>query len=149
MADPVSLLGTIAGVVSLGASLSLSLYDVANTVKTAPRELAYVASELSLLSQILVSIREFIEDDANNRLVKDLIDILFRVNLIQRDIEKKLKSGGPMDRIKWIFKSRTVKDLLIKIETQKSTLNTVLSTLMLAEIKKRIRWVELSITEEQ
>lgn len=50
MADPISVIGLMVGVGSAGASLSLALFDVANTVKNAPQEIGEIAEELSTLS---------------------------------------------------------------------------------------------------
>jgi hypothetical protein len=150
MADPVSLLGTIAGVASLAASVSVTLYDVIGVVKNAPKDMSEIAGDLSLLSSILENVREIVQHPGiyKGKLAHDLIRILSKVEELAREIKRKLKNRRGIKQVVWLFRSRTVKELRGKIKAQKSTLNTVLSTLQLAATVRR-RYVVRRISDSQ
>jgi hypothetical protein len=141
MADPVSILASIAGVATAGVSISMCLYDITHTLKQAPKEVADMAKELSLLSSILRNLRSVIKQSAGlckPRLIADTKEVLGKIKGVFRDIKALARdSCSALNRLKWLFRSSRAKAMLARIEGFKATVNLILGTLQLAAIQKQ------------
>lgn len=139
MADPLSVLASIAGVATAGLAISSALYDIAQNIKRAPREVSEMAKDLSLLSSILRQLRKAIQDNpaiCRNRLIKDTKSIVKQIRKIYRDIRKLTQdSTSSLYRLKLFFKSSKTKTMMAKIESSKSTANLILGTVQLAVLQ--------------
>jgi hypothetical protein len=141
MADPLSILAGLAGVATAGVTISICLYDMAHTIKNAPKQIRATAQELSLLSSVLRSLRGAIRDSRDvckPRLIKDLKDVLRRIRSLYRDIKSMAEaSTSSMYRLKALFTSSKTEALLKKVAAFKSTIHLILGTVQLAAIQKR------------
>ncbi|KAF2741440.1 hypothetical protein EJ04DRAFT_571530 [Polyplosphaeria fusca] len=141
MADPVSIIASAITVAATAANLSKALFTIAETLKNAPRELAEIANDISILSQSLVSLTETIE--AHKALCKpDLYNhidtILWRFKQVDEDLKKLTCSRRKLERLSWFFKRPKAKDLLSKVESIKLSLILELNIVRLAadEVKR-------------
>lgn len=139
MADPISVLGLAITVGAAGAQLSLTLFDIANTIKYATEEISEVAADLSTLSSILTQLSDVLNEQQSlckPQLFKSMQSILERF----KDIEDQLKkiTGGPktLKHVKWFFRKPKTKVLLKKVESVKAALTLVLNIIQLAKEEK-------------
>ena len=139
MADPISVLGLAISVGAAGAQLSLTLFDIAHTIKYATEEISEVAADLSTLSSILTQLSDVLNEQQSlckPQLFKSMQSILERF----KDIEDQLKkiTGGPktLKHVKWFFRRPRTKALLKKVESVKAALTLVLNIIQLAKEEK-------------
>ena len=139
--DPLSIAASIAGVATAGVTISIALYDVAHSIKSAPKGVVSLAQELSMLSSILRSLRSTIREHpevCKKRLVDDTNQILKGVRDVHKDIKAMmLDSTSNFYRLKLVFKSPKTKAIMAKVDSFKSTLNLILGTVQLAVLKKQ------------
>lgn len=141
MADPLSILGGLVGVVATGAQLSLSLYEISNRIVHAPKEVAELASEMSLLSSTLGNLGEVLREGKGlykHRMISNTKNMLSRIKDVHRDIRKMTKDAKGLRRLGWVFRSVKAKALLAKIDSLKLTLSLTLATMQLALRQKKI-----------
>jgi hypothetical protein len=146
MADPISLMASLAGVSMAGIAISKGLYDITHHIKRAPKQVAEMAKELSLLSSALRTVKNAMGDNAKYckpRLLHDLRQMLGRIRRIQKEVKEITRdSGSSMYRLKLVFKSARTKKLLAQIDAYKNTLNIILTALQMAALKTQAkRWV--------
>ncbi|KAJ9646362.1 hypothetical protein H2199_002411 [Coniosporium tulheliwenetii] len=141
MADPVSIVASAAGIAAAGVQLSLSLYQITETVIHAPKEIGEIATEISLLATILErlgTVLEEGEDVYKPRLVSDTKSILSKFDSVQKEVQKLVSKSRKLKRLWWMFQSGKVKGLMSKIEALKSAMNLVLWTLQMATEQKKL-----------
>jgi hypothetical protein len=140
MGDPLSIIGSVVGIVAAGTELAIILYKHCDTAKNAPRSIREVASNLSLLSTILENIGEVLErhkDVYRERLWKETEGLLEKYKVVQNDVKDLIKrQRGFRARVKWVFVSEKMEELLVKIEGLKSAMNLVLGLINLAVVLK-------------
>ncbi|KAF2731290.1 hypothetical protein EJ04DRAFT_554854 [Polyplosphaeria fusca] len=140
MADPLSVIGSVVGVVAAGTELAIVLYKHFDTAKNAPRSMREVASNLSLLSTILENIRDVLERHKHvykERLWKETQGILEKYEDVQKDVRELIKrQGGIRAKMKWVIVSTKMQELLLKMEGVKSAMNLVLGLINLAVVLK-------------
>jgi len=61
MADPLSIIASITSISIAGFQLASKLYDIVDTVRGAPKEIAYLAEEMLSLSQLLDQLSHSLE----------------------------------------------------------------------------------------
>lgn len=136
MADPLSVMASIAGVATAGITISIALYDITFHIKRAPKQVAEMAKELSLLSSILRIVKNAMGDNAKHckpRLLQDLKSMLGKIKTIHGEVKDLTKdSARTMYRLKLVFKSTKTKSILAKIEAFKASLNIILAALQIA-----------------
>jgi hypothetical protein len=141
MADPISLMASIAGVSTAGIAISKGLYDITQHIKRAPKQVAEMAKELSLLSSALRTVKAAMGENAKYckpRLLHDLRHMLARIRRIQKEVKELTRdSGSSMYRLKLVFKSTRTKKLLAQIEGYKGTLNIILTALQTAALESQ------------
>ena len=135
MADPLSIAGSIAGIVTGGAQLSICLYNIASRLKSAPQEVADLAGEISFLSQTLSTIGDVLKQGKSLYTPCMLWELELRISRIEeihREVRGLTKSGRGLHRFLWIIRTGRVKALMARVESHKSAMSLVLSTMQLA-----------------
>lgn len=109
MADPLSVIASIAGVVTAGVTISTGLYEIANNLITAPDEVAQMAKELSILASILRNLRTTMTasvDLCKPRLIEDMEELLAKIRAIYNDVKELTRNrGSNLYSLKLLFKS--------------------------------------------
>jgi hypothetical protein len=147
MADPHSLMASLAAVATAGVQVSRTLFSIANAIGGASEEILSIGREISAFCGVLRDLHEFLDD------AKDLISkrALLNANHILRDcknvftkIQRMLDScnAGPRmsfwQSLQWSFRREKVKPMCAKLESFKLTLAILLSTMRLARCKQEI-----------
>lgn len=140
MAGPLSVAGSIAGLVSIADSVFTRTYRYARGVKNAEKDIAELASGIRSLSGLLHGLALVIEE-----LQKDTTSEtnfrLHHINACRATLTKvenkleKLDPATPRDsrtvtlskRLKWPFSSSETKELIVEVERHKTTINIALS----------------------
>jgi hypothetical protein len=89
MAEPLSLMASIAGVATTSVAVSMSIYEMIRSLKTAPNEIKEMAKDLSILSAALRNLRRVMKDNdevCTSRLKSDIKDALRHVSS-QRNVQ--------------------------------------------------------------
>lgn len=144
MAEAVGLAASIIAVVSSAAKVSMTLFSIADALGSAGWEARAIASQLSLFSQSLRSLRRSIRYHApksrlarraaremiaaSKGLIHDLQEIL---KGIVPEGETHAKRNGPAAgaRLKWLFKKDRVSFILRTLESYKSSLLLLIASL--------------------
>jgi hypothetical protein len=145
MADPLSILASVAGVATAGTQLSLGLYKISNRLLNAPSEIAALAQELSLISSTTLHLEELVKNSrilAKTELLTITQAILSRFTKLQkdlRDIIKDIAKSKKSKRLKWAFQHTKIQDVLLKINSLKALLMLAVSILQVATEQHRIQ----------
>lgn len=139
MAEPLPVLASIAGGATAGLAISSALYDMAQRIKRAPKEVSEMAKGLSLLSLILRHLRKAMQDNqeiCQDNLIKDIKGLLKRIRKLYQEVKNLTEDGSSsLVELKSYFKSPETKVLMSKIESFKSILNLILATVQLAALQ--------------
>ena len=79
MVDPLSIAASVAGLISLAASVIQNGYKLFNTVRDCPKELLTILSEVSGLNGVLIALKpvvEELEDKSVYRQSKQIIGLV-------------------------------------------------------------------------
>lgn len=140
MADPLSVIASIAGIAAASAQLANAVYSISDKLMHAPLEIRNIASNMSLLSSILENLAQVLEqgkDVYKAHLLLEADSILQRMRDVQKDVAKMVKrQKGVRARFKWVLSYKKVGELGTRIEALKSALGLVLWTVQLAMWKK-------------
>ncbi|KAF2676161.1 hypothetical protein K458DRAFT_397182 [Lentithecium fluviatile CBS 122367] len=143
MAEPLSVLASVAGIATAGVAISKMIYEIAHTVKHAPREVSEMAGELSLLSSVLRYLRSALAeciDVCKSRLIKDIRRTVSKIHNLHEEIKELTKnSASSFYRVGLLFKSPRTKNLLAQIEGFKGSVSVMLTTVQLAAAKKQLK----------
>ncbi|KAK0639167.1 hypothetical protein B0T16DRAFT_360466, partial [Cercophora newfieldiana] len=140
--DPLSIIGSVAGVATAGVSLVSVLFEAIDTYRNAPKEISTIARGIQELSFILDHLVEVLSDgrEIYTKLLRN--SVLTAVNQIDDvheevwDLIERGESG--FGRVKWTFRKSKMRDLVVRIEAQKSTIQLVCTTLLLAMQQRRV-----------
>lgn len=153
MADPLSIAGSIAGLVAIADSVFTRVYRYTKAVKGAGKEIQDLSNGLRDLSGLLHNLEvvlSALEDDGDNT-----IDPHVRLRPINScretllKIQKKLESHNPeasgkstfentIRKLKWPFSGPEMKLLLADVERHKATINIALAGDSLAMVLKAL-----------
>ena len=141
-------LGAIASIVGLagaGIKVSFALFDLADRIGSAGDEVKSFATELSLFCSVLQEVDNVLQDTANTRLTPAALSLVEEVTRRCRDVITYIegivgsltKDQNPFDlpsiewkgRVKWIFKRSKIQVQRQTLESCKSTLQLLLTTL--------------------
>ncbi|TIC94240.1 Vegetative incompatibility protein HET-E-1 [Colletotrichum higginsianum] len=131
MSDPLSISASIAGLITLADVIFIRLVKYGRLVKVAEKEIQDLAKEVNLLAGVL---------DSLARLAKALDDESFDRNFRMHHVEacnetlakidkklKKMDKESIIDRLKWPFSNRHIKEWLEELTAHKQNLNLALS----------------------
>ena len=153
MGDPISVTGTLVGVISLGIQVSQSLVNFYNSYKGQNSDLAHTTDKLNSLLEILQSIkktltdRKFLADEQD--LVKNIEASIQNcdevIHELQEEVQKfnKTSSKRPFATIKiarrqltYPFRQSTLQKIEEDIEDIRANISSALDTLQLKDNKK-------------
>jgi hypothetical protein len=149
--DPLSVISGVAGVATAGAALSSALFQLIATIRDAPREMIDIAHSIRDLSSVLRELRRILRrgkglfKDSLFRAVRSATN---RIRGIHEDIDELLDpSGGGLARVIWAFRKSKATKLLAQIESHKSTVHLMATTMLLAmEERKYTKYGSMGIT---
>lgn len=131
----IGIIASVAGIAQAGVQLSQSLYHIANRLVNAPKQVAEVADELTLLSNIFQNLGETL-NKARKLCKEDIIrhaeSILRRFESLQKDVTELVKKIKGIEQLKYAFGMSSISDLMAKIEALKSSMCLLLSTMHVA-----------------
>jgi hypothetical protein len=137
--DPFSVISGVAGILTAGSALSSALYDLIRSIQDAPREMVEIAggiSELALLLRELKNTLKAGKELYKPRLLRAIRSTTNRIHHLQSEVHDMIEENGSFSRIAWSFRRPKAKDLLAMIESHKSTLQLMATTMLLA-LKQR------------
>ena len=153
MSDPISVTGTVVGVISLGIQVSQSLVNFYNSYKGQNSDLAHTTDKLNSLLEIFQSLkktlsdRKFLADEQD--LVKNVETSIQNcdevIHELQEEVQKfnKTSSKGPLATIKiagrqltYPFRQSTLQKIEEDIEDIRANISSALDVLKLKDNKK-------------
>lgn len=139
MADPISIIASISGIISIGTSLSIQLYQFIDNLQSAPSDIRELAQELNSLCSILAQIQKIISKNnglPHQEVSVDLQDVLksCRAKLVQLQMVVKAHEirGGATFLSKrwkawsWTLQEKEVTVLKTQLMAHKQTLGVTL-----------------------
>ncbi|CAG8972229.1 hypothetical protein HYALB_00001627 [Hymenoscyphus albidus] len=140
MAEPLSVAGSIAGLVAIAGTVYTRTYRYIKTVKNSEKEIAQLASEIIYLCGLLHRLSLY-TDVLQGDTTSETNFRLHHINAcreILAKLEKKLETTDPaapghsreerlIKRLKWPFSMAETRDLIVEVERHKSTFNIALS----------------------
>ncbi|KAI8653162.1 Helo-like-N domain-containing protein [Fusarium keratoplasticum] len=140
--DPLSIIAGVAGIATAGVSLVEVLFDTIDSYQNAPKDIVSIARGVQDLSIILDQLKQVLIDGRNMHtrwLLKSVASAIRQIEYVHAEVWELIPRGGSgFERVKWTFRKGKVRDLLNKIETQKSTVQLVCTTLLLAIQQKKV-----------
>lgn len=138
MTDPLSVAGSIAGLISIGDFVFRKLYHYAKAVKGAEKEIKELRDEVSALTGVLHSLRLVARDlEADDKFDKTVriehvnacLATLHKINsaLAEFQFRKDQTIRNAVHRLKWPFASSDTKDLCKEVQRHRETLSLALS----------------------
>lgn len=143
MMDPLSIISGVVGVATAGSMLSGALFNLISTIHGAPREMTDIARGICDLSLVLRELRWVLREGHavhRDRLLRAIKSAVRRIRQIHRDVDGLIAGDdgpSPVVRILWVFcKSKTAVPLA-RIESHKSTVHLMVTTMLLAMEQRR------------
>ena len=134
--DPFSIISGVAGVATAGSALASVLYDFIRSIQDAPREMIEIARTVRELSSVLRELRRILiqgRQHFKERLFRAVRSATRRIKEVHEEIGGLLDhNGGGLSRVLWAFRRSKASKLLAKIETHKSAVQLIATTMLLA-----------------
>ena len=140
MAEPLSLIGSVVGIVAVTSQLTTSLIDFVRREQDAPASMHGIVTELSALRACLAQLRPFVQGSRHapsNRASRVSLEQIFVVNtscvLTLSELDKTLDSFKfdraftLRDKLRWAKNEPRIHQLLSRIRASQSSLNMILS----------------------
>lgn len=163
MAEAIGLAASVAGLASLGATVSIGLYQVCHTMKHASDQISDMARDISLFASVLEQLSTVLETQESRlrptslHLIKNVVDttesIFDQVNPTIKPDKTTAKA-----RFLWVVNKPKALELKTKIESLKSTLTVLLQTVALDTylgearteyVQAPVRYVDSALTLQQ
>lgn len=140
--DPLSIIAGVAGIATAGVSLVEVLFDTIDSYQNAPKDIVAIARGVQDLSIILDQLKQVLIDGRNMHtrwLLRSVASAIRQIEYVHTEVWELIpRSSSGFDRVKWTFRKGKIRDLLNKMETQKSTVQLVCTTLLLAIQQKKV-----------
>ena len=143
MADPLSVAGSVAGLVALTGTISKSVFQFFSSIKNAPENARHLVRSLYSLSIALGQIQQNLLDpdfvsEAEDKDVENLQQCLASCTAVFSQLQKKVEGSelgldGPnplrktWESVNWSFTGEALEDLLRRVEAEKATLQLLTS----------------------
>jgi hypothetical protein len=137
MADPLSIAGSIAGLVSIGDTVFRRVYHFTRTARNAQSEILDLKSEIAVLTGVLHNLRLVADDlegeDINNSLrvehVNSCLATLYKLDepLKKMDFSQGSQLQHSLLKLKWPFKASQTKEICEEIRRHRELLGLALS----------------------
>jgi hypothetical protein len=140
MADPLSIIASIAGIATAGFQLASKLFEIVDAVRSAPQEIAYIAEDMFSLSQLLTQLSNSFEQCRGlykPQLINITRDLLWRFQIAQDAMHTLIKGCDGFRRLLFVFKSQKIRGVMLKIEGLKGTLSLAMQILTIASTEKK------------
>ncbi|KAK4451044.1 hypothetical protein QBC34DRAFT_402054 [Podospora aff. communis PSN243] len=141
--DPLSIIGSVAGVATAGVSLVSVLFETVETYRNAPKEIGTIARGIQDLSLVLDQLVQVLSDGSDmhtRRLRKSVLATVKRIDDVHDEVWDLVERGdSSFGRVKWtLFLKGKMRDLVARIEAHKSTVQLVCTTLLLAMQQRHV-----------
>ena len=140
--DPLSIIGTVAGVATAGVSLVTVLFETLDTYRNAPKEIATIARGIQDLSLVLDQLVEVLSNgrEIHTKLLRrSVLAAVKQIDNVHDEVWDLIERGeSGFGRVKWTFRKTKMRDLVTRIEAHKSTAQLVCTTLLLAMQQRRV-----------
>ncbi|RBR15705.1 hypothetical protein FVER53590_13369 [Fusarium verticillioides] len=133
--DPLSIIASIAGIATAGASLSKAIYHFISSTRGASREMVDIARNISDLSCILSELRRVLQESAelcSRKLLHRIKSATRRISAIHDDIYALMDNTRGFQTFRWSLKRSEVQYKLTLIESHKTAIQLMLNILILA-----------------
>jgi hypothetical protein len=134
--DPLSIISGVAGVATAGSALASVLFNIIATIRDAPREMIDIAHSTRELSAVLRELRRVLRRGKGlfkDTLFRAIRSAISRIRGIHEDVYYLLDSSGEgLARVIWAFRKSKATKLLAQIESHKSTVHLMATTMLLA-----------------
>jgi hypothetical protein len=134
--DPFSIISGVAGIATAGSALASTLFDIISSIRDAPREMIEIARGIRELSTILRELRGIFKQGGRlfkDRLFQAILSATHRIEGVHDKISDLYDNkGGNMARVRWAFRKSKATKLLARIESHKSTVQLIVTTMLLA-----------------
>ncbi len=133
--DPLSLLASIAGVVTAGIQVSKAIYDLVSTTRGTPKEVSDVARGVSDLSIVLRELRRALKEGRElyrHKLLRRISSAIRRIGQIHAQIREMIVGVEGFASLKWLFRRAKTMHLLYQVESHKNGINMILHIMTLA-----------------
>jgi len=132
--DPFSLLASVAGVATAGATVTGALYTLISTVRNAPKEMRQIAAEMSNLTSVLEHLRSILTEGKELKLtrplfLRDVRHVIRNIRRTQEEIIDMINKRTILRRLKFVVNA---KRLSSDMEKHKVTLTLQVNVLHLA-----------------
>ena len=140
MTDPLSVIGSVVGIVAVTSKLTTSLIDFVRREKDAPASMHGIVTELSALRACLAQLQPFIQGSrhaSSTRTSHVSVEQIIVVNtscvLTLSELDKTLDSFkferafSLLDKLRWAKNEARIHQLLSRIRASQSSLNMILS----------------------
>ncbi|CCT72756.1 uncharacterized protein FFB20_05551 [Fusarium fujikuroi] len=138
--DPLSIIASIAGIVTTGTSLSKAIYHFISSTRGASREMVDIARNISDLSCILSELRRVLQESADlcsRKLLRRIKSATRRISAIHDDIYALMDSIRGFQTFRWSLKRSEVQYKLTLIESHKTAIQLMLNILILAATTRK------------
>ena len=132
-------MGSVAGVATVGVALSSALYDIVAAIRDAPKEMAEIAQGIQELSIVLGELRRVLKKARKllrDRLLKAVSSAMERIQATHDKVDRVLDVEGGLARVFWAFRRSKATKLLATIESHKSTVQLMATTITLAIVQR-------------
>ncbi len=142
MADPLSIAVSVASIVGVGVRISTGLYDICETISSAPDDIEDIASDITSLVVVVDELGKIFAAPGrvySQKLESSLLNIIKRCRLVFREINRMTEKTIGAEKMKlqskiaWLFRKTKVQELKASLESLKSTMGLMLQTLRLVK----------------
>jgi len=143
MADPLSIAGSIAGLVGLAEVLFRRLYNYGKAVRGAREELKKFTGEVLSFHGLLQSLKIVAEELAEEpAFIPSTLPFIHDCQTILEKLDNAFKKASASTSWKWPLRSSETKELLQDLQRQKSTLSVALATQDLKVVLRALSGIE-------
>jgi hypothetical protein len=142
MAEPVSLIASIIGLVTAGKTFSECIYTLSETIDSARADLTSIADDIKVFCSVLNHLRSILKRrKCPKEFLKDIEVIVGKckrvfsqINTIVGKMQKRCNSEKVdiVTGCKWHYKKSEVQKLKVSLESLKTTLQLMLMVLLVA-----------------
>jgi hypothetical protein len=140
--DPLSIIGSAAGIATASISLVTILFETLDTYRNAPKEISTIARGIQDLSFVLDQLVEVLSNDREihtRRLRTSILAAVRQIGDVHEEVWELIERGeSGFGRVKWTFRKNRMRDLVARIEALKNTIQIVCTTLLLAMQQRRV-----------
>lgn len=135
----IGLVASIFGVAAYGTQVATSLYETADVMIHAHRQIASMAKHVSQFTAVLRHLGRVLEAEKGNcskELLRDIRKIKRSCKRTFEEINSTLRSKRSplLTRVRWLFKKSKAKELEIRLESEQSMLQTMIQSVTVSKL---------------